>query len=114
MFLLSQVEPGLDYAYFICQGAALFSRLEMCHVHVVKDDSVSQLTVFDLRNISDKYLVEIEACKPLDLMNHHSLDKKVALKSIIPGIVLNQSSDARFCGYQTSQFVSLFKEVKAN
>lgn len=42
---------------------------------MVKDDSVSQLTVFDLRNVSDKYLVEIEACKPLDLMNHHSLGK---------------------------------------
>lgn len=42
---------------------------------MVKDDSVSQLTVFDLRNISDKHLVEIEACKPLDLMNHHSLGK---------------------------------------
>lgn len=41
----------------------------------MKDDSVSQLAVFDLRNISDKYLVEIEACKPLYLMNHHSLDK---------------------------------------
>lgn len=41
----------------------------------MKDDSVSQLTVFDLRNISDKYLVEIEACKALDLMNHHFLDK---------------------------------------
>lgn len=65
MFLLSQVEPGLDYAYSICQGAALFSRLEMCHVHVVKDNSVSQLAVFDLRNISDKYLVEIQACKTI-------------------------------------------------
>lgn len=52
----------------------------MCHVHVVEDYSVSQLTIFDLRNISDKYLVEIEACKPLDLMNHHSLDEKSFLK----------------------------------
>lgn len=80
MFLLSQVEPGLEHAYFICQGTALFSRLEMCHLHVVKGDSVSQPTVFDLRNISDKYLVEIEACKPFDLMNHHSLDKRNFLK----------------------------------
>lgn len=58
----------------------LFSRLEMCHVHVVKDDSVSQLTIFDLRNFSDKYFVEIEACKLLDLMNHHSLDKRSFFK----------------------------------
>lgn len=79
-FLRSQVEPGLEHAYFICQGTALFSRLEMCHVHVVEDYSVSQLTIFDLRNISDKYLVEIEACKPLDLMNHHFLDEKSFLK----------------------------------
>lgn len=79
MFLLSQVEPGLGHAYFIYQGTALFSRLEMCHVHVVKHDSVSQLTIFDLRNFSDKYLVETEACKLLDLMNH-SLDKRSFLK----------------------------------
>lgn len=80
MFLLSQVQPGVEHAYFIYQGTSLFSRLEMHHLHVVKDDSVFLLTVFDLRNISDKYLVEIEACKPLDLMNHHSLDKTSFLK----------------------------------
>lgn len=80
MFLVSQVGPGLEHAYFICQGTALFHRLGMCHLHVIKDDSVSQLTVFDLRNVSDKYLDEIEACKLLDLMNHHSLDKRSFLK----------------------------------
>lgn len=80
MFLSSRVEPGLEHACFICQGTALFSRPEMCHLHVVKDDSVSQLIVFDLRNFSDKYLVEIEACKRLNLMNHHSLDKRNFLK----------------------------------
>lgn len=35
------------------------------HVPMVKDDSVSQLAAFDLRNISDKYLLEIGTCKPL-------------------------------------------------
>lgn len=59
---------------------------------MVKDDSVSHLIIFDLRNISDKYLVEIDARKPLDLMNHHSLDKTSLLEISHSWTSFNQST----------------------
>lgn len=49
----------MEHADFICQGTALLHTLEMYHLCVVKDDLVPQFTIFDLRNISDKYLDEI-------------------------------------------------------
>lgn len=82
------------------------------HVHITKGDPVPQLTV--LRNISDKYLVEIEDCKPLDLTNHHSLDKTSFLEISHPWISFNQALHKKWCGYQTSRFMCLLKEVKVN
>lgn len=60
--------------------------------------ALTQLAVLDLRNISDKCLVEISVCKPLDLMNQHSLDKQVFLKLVISRLVLIEVLDIRCCG----------------
>lgn len=62
------------------------------HVPVVKDDSVSQLTAFDLRNISDKYLLENRYLQTIDLMNHHSLDKTSFLEVSHSWTSLNRST----------------------